>query len=107
MEKKTKIVPIRFTPKEIKQIAKEADTKGMKISAYVRMMANQSPRDYPEIRAQLKTLINEVNHIGNNINQITKNNNSKLYFEQDKRKLYAYMQKLNLTMQEVVKVVSD
>ena len=107
MEKKTKIVPIRFTPKEIKRITEEADTKGITLSVYVRMMANQSPRDYPEIREQLKALINEVNHIGNNINQITKNNNSKLYFEQDKRKLYACMQKLNLAMQEVVKIIGD
>ena len=66
MEKKKKIVSIRFTPKEIKQIAKEADTKGMKIYAYVRMMTNQSHRDYSEIRPQLKTLINkEVSmHLG-------------------------------------------
>ena len=105
--KKTERFTIRFEPKEAMRIQKEAEGRGMSVAAYLRCLTKQSPNDYPEIRAMLKTLINEVNHIGNNINQITKNNNSKLYYESDKRNLSAYMQKLNLSLQEVVKGIGN
>lgn len=55
----------------------------MTVAAYLRWTACYGPMDHPEVRTLLKSLINEINHIGNNINQIVKNNNSKLYFESD------------------------
>lgn len=106
-EKKTIRITVRFKPKEAIRIQKEADKYCLTPSAYLRMMANQTVQDNPEIRSQLKQLINEVNHIGNNINQIAKNNNSELYFENDKRRLLGYMKKLNTMMDEVVKLVGD
>lgn len=105
--KKSVRITVRFEPEEATRIIKEADKKGMTPSAYLRMMANQEPRDYPEIRTQLKQLINEVNHVGVNINQIVKNHNSGLYFEHDKKRLDAYMQKLNLTMKEAVTILGN
>lgn len=106
-EKRTVRITVRLKPEEALQIQKKADEKGMKPSAYLRLMANQTMQDNPEMRSQLKQLINEVNHIGNNINQITKNNNSELYYDHDKRRLYGYIQKLNRTMEEVVKAFGN
>ena len=70
--------------------AKEA---GMKESDYFRLLITQEPNDYPEVRQGLKSLINEVNRIGVNINEIVHNNNSGLV---------AYMRKLNEEMEKVV-----
>ena len=43
----------------------------------------------------MREFINEVNHIGTNINQIVHNHNSGIYSEDDKVRLIAYMRKLN------------
>ena len=48
-------------------------------SQYLRMLITNRPRDYPELLEALQNLTNEINHIGININQIVKNNNSGLY----------------------------
>ena len=88
-------------------VVKEAQNHGMTPSAYLRMMANQKPMDYLEIREQLNKLVTEVNRIGVNINQIVKNHNASLYSITDKKNLSAYMQKLNLTMKEVVSVIGN
>lgn len=69
---------------------------------------NLTPSDY--IRIQLnntnvkllsaeniydrKGLINEINHIGVNINQIVKNHNSHMYSDYEKKKLFAMMKKV-------------
>ena len=50
----------------------------------------------------MKSLINEINRIGVNINEIVYNNNSKLYRQSDKERLLAYMRRLNETMKEAV-----
>lgn len=106
-EKKVVRYTVRFRQEEAIQIQKEAEERKMTVAAYLRMMAKQKGNDYPELRKQLKTLIGEVNHVGNNINQIVKNNNSKLYYESDKRRLFACMQKMNLTLQEVVQAIGN
>lgn len=41
-----------------------------------------------------RKLIYEINHIGNNINQITKNYNSCLYSKLDREELFLLMQKI-------------
>lgn len=75
---------------------------GMNDSEYLRLMISQKPNDYPEIVDLLKELINEVNHIGININQIVKNYNSSFYKQDDKDRLYSYMRRLNILVQEAV-----
>ena len=55
----------------------------------------------------LKILINEMNRIGNNINQITRNHNSGLYSQSDRERLMAYMRKLNIAVKDVVDKVGD
>ena len=51
--------------------------------------------------------IRELRMIGNNINQITKNHNSKLYRKEDRELLSAYMKKLNLLVKEAVEKIGN
>ena len=73
-----------MTKKEAEFLKKNAEQNGMKESEYIRLLLSQKPNDYPEIRILLRELINEINAIGNNINQITRNHNSKLYRKEDR-----------------------
>lgn len=99
-EKRTVIKPFRMTETEAEELRRRAEENGMKESAYLRFLLSQRPRDYPEIRCLLRKLVSEVNAVGNNINQITRNYNSKLYCIEDRELLCAYMKKLNLTVRE-------
>ena len=101
-DKKTVVKPFRMTEKEAEKLKADAMLQGMKESEYIRLLISQKPNDYPEIRILLRDLINEVNAIGNNINQITRNYNSKLYRLEDRKLLLAYMKKLNLLVKEAV-----
>ena len=91
---------LRLMPCEAKALSDKAGAAGMCEADYLRLLITQKPNDYPEIRILLKDLINEVNAIGNNINQITRNYNSKLYRTEDRELLCAYMKKLNMTVKE-------
>ena len=93
---------LRLMPGEAKELSEKAGEAGMCEADYLRLLITQKPNDYPEIRILLKELINEVNAVGNNINQITRNYNSKLYRKEDRELLCAYMKKLNLTVREAV-----
>ena len=104
---KTVRITVRLEPEMARQVVRKACERDMTPSAYLRMLANQKPIDYPEIREQLNKLITEVNRIGVNINQIVKNHNSSLYSNMDKKNLSAYMQKLNLTLKEVVSIIGN
>ncbi len=89
---------LRLMPGEAKELSGKAAAAGMCEADYLRLLITQKPNDYPEIRILLKELINEVNAVGNNINQITRNYNSKLYRTEDRELLCAYMKKLNMTV---------
>ena len=106
-EKKDITKPFRLTQQEADRLKKQAQESGLKESEYIRLLLSQKPNDYPEIRILLKELISEVNAIGNNINQITKNHNSKLYRTEDRELLCAYMKKLNLTVREIADKMSS
>ena len=96
-----------MTKKEAEFLKKSAEQNGMKESEYIRLLLSQKPNDYPEIRILLRELINEINSIGNNINQITRNHNSKLYRKEDRELLSAYMKKLNLLLKEMIEKVGN
>ena len=98
---------LRLTPEEAKVLAIKAKDAGLSESAYLRLLIDQKPNDYQEIRKMLKVLINEVNRIGVNINQITYNNNTELYSKEDKENLTAYMRKLNLEVKKVVEQIGN
>ncbi len=98
---------LRLMPMEAEELSKKAKEAGLCEADYMRLLITQKPHDYPEIRILLKELINEVNAIGNNINQITRNYNSKLYRIEDRELLTAYMKKLNLLVKEAVSQIND
>lgn len=98
---------IRITKAENELLHQKAESMGMSESAYLRFMISQKPNDYPGVRKLLKELINEINHIGININQIVKNHNSELYSEEDKTRLFAYMRKLNTKVDEAVRMIGN
>lgn len=97
----------RLSESEAQLLKEKATANGMSESEYIRLMISQKPNDYPEIRKLLKEAINEINHIGININQIVKNNNSTFYQKEDKIKLTAYMQRVDETLQKVVKALGS
>lgn len=98
---------LRLMPVEAEKLAEKSKEAGMCEADYLRLLITQKPNDYPEIRILLKDLINEVNAIGNNINQITRNHNSKIYREADRELLSAYMKKLNLLVREVAENIEN
>ena len=96
-----------MSPEEAAELAEKAEKMNMTESEYLRFMISQKPTDYPEMRILLRELINEVDHIGTNINQIVHNNNSGLYSETDKEQLLAYMRKRNVEVKKVYEVISE
>ena len=96
---------LRLMPEEAKLLAEKATDKKMCEADYLRLLITQKPNDYPEIRLLLRELINEVNAIGNNINQITRNYNSKIYRIEDRELLKAYMKKLNLLVKDTAEQI--
>ena len=106
-DKKTVVKPFRMTEREAEKLRLDAEQRGLKESEYIRLLLSQKLNDYPEIRIMLRELINEVNAIGNNINQITRNHNSKLYRGEDRELLSAYMKKLNLLVKEAVETIGN
>ena len=98
---------LRLMPKEAQELAEKAKSAGMCEADYLRLLITQKPNDYPEICILLRELINEVNAIGNNINQITRNHNSKLYRETDREFLSACMKKLNLLVKEAADKIGN
>ncbi len=97
----------RLTKEQDEELKRKVAESGMTESEFIRLMITEQPKDYPEIRAMLDRLINEVNRIGVNINEIVYNNNSMLYKESDKQRLIAYMRKLNETVKGRVKDIGD
>ncbi len=92
---------LRVTPQEASLIRERAKERNLSEAKYMRLLISQKPNDYPEIRALLKELINEINHIGVNVNQIVYRHNTELYSERDKILLVAHMKKINTTLKEV------
>ena len=97
----------RLTEEQNEELQAKVSELGMTESEFIRLLITQRPKDYPEIRQMLNRLINEVNHIGVNINEIVHNNNSMLYSDSDKTRLLAYMNKLNETVNKAVKSIGD
>ena len=106
-DKLSLVKKFRLSSREANMLADKTQQANMTESEYLRLMISQKPSDYPEIRILLKELINEVNHIGTNINQIVHNHNSGIYSEDDKERLVAYMRKLNTEVNNVYKTVND
>jgi len=98
---------LRLTPSEATLLADKAKEADMNEAEFLRLLINQKPNSYPEIRKLLKELINEGNRIGNNINQITHRNNMGLSSSEDKNRVIAHMRKLSEKIDGVVKTFGN
>lgn len=98
---KTKTICCRITQNQYDSLMKLSEKTGNDKSECVRRILDanfakiEPAFEDKEIYLQRKKLINEINHIGNNINQIVHNANMEFYTDYDKNKLYALMNKLN------------
>lgn len=63
---------IRLSCEELEELNRKAKERGLSDSQYLRMLITNRPRDYPELLEALQNLTNEINHIGININQLSK-----------------------------------
>lgn len=97
----------RLTKEQDEELKRKVAELGMNESEFIRLLITEKPKDYSEIRQMLTGLIDEVNRIGVNINEIVHNNNSALYSDSDKSRLFAYMLKLNETLSKVVDDIGD
>lgn len=93
---------IRYSNDEAKEVQEQAAKVNLSVAEYIRTESLRTPNRYPEIRILLGRLVNEINHVGVNINQIVKRHNSGEYQEGDKVRLEAYLRKINDTLQEAV-----
>ena len=93
-------ISFRVTKEEKKKLQEMAQEYGVTESEFLRRQIRQRPSDYPEIKILMGHLINEINHVGVNINQIVKRNNAGFYDERDKVRLEAYMRKICDEVQE-------
>ena len=97
----------RLTREQDEELKRKVAQLGMTESEFIRLLITEKPKDYPEIRQMLTSLIGEVNRIGVNINEIVHNNNSALYSDSDKSRLFAYMLKLNEKLSKAVDSIGD
>ncbi len=95
MQKEVVKKTLRLIREDSELLCQKAKQAGMNENEYLRMLIRDKASDVPEIRGLLKSLINEVNHIGVNVNQIAKSSNAGYFNGADRQQLLAYMQKLN------------
>lgn len=93
---------LRLVKEDSDLLYEKAKQAGMNENEYLRVLIREKPSDMPEIRGLMKSLINEVNHIGVNVNQIARNSNAGYFGSADRQQLLAYMQKLNAEVEQVV-----
>ena len=93
---------LRLEKEDAELLCQKAALAGMSENGYLRMLIRDNFSEIPQIHGLIKTLINEVNHIGVNINQIVHHHNYELYSKADREQLIAYMRKLNATLKEAV-----
>lgn len=98
---------LRLVKEDSELLYDKAKQAGMNENEYLRMLIREKPANMPEVRGLIKLLINEVNHIGVNVNQIARNSNAGYFGSADKQQLLAYMQKLNMSVRQVVEKLGN
>ena len=106
---KTETIVVRVTPKMNDILIGIASSSGKSKSEICRKLIQsaisgknvkiESQESFLLKKRLAYELINEVNHIGTNINQIVHNVNSEYYSDYEKKKLFALMQKLTSLFQ--------
>lgn len=95
---------LRLTMRQRKLLNKKAEDSNITASAYLRNCITSQDIKSPSFEDMKvrKDLIREVNAVGTNINQIAKNVNGGFYSENEKRKLFALMQKLTEDVESIL-----
>ena len=107
MKKEVVKKTLRLVKEDAELLYEKASQAGMNENEYLRMLIRERPADMPEVRELIKSLINEVNHIGVNVNQIARNSNAGYFGSADKQQILAYMQKLNTAVRQVVEKLGN
>lgn len=100
MKDKAKL--IRFSEEDLKRIEQDARAAGKTFSEYIRELTLKEPAQHPEVIDVFNKLINEINHIGININQIARSANEGMLTYEDKKRLFAYLKTINKKVKEVI-----
>ncbi len=93
---------LRLMKKDREKLFQDAENANISASEYIRRLINNKRPYSREDIGTIKELIHEVNAIGVNINQIAKHFNSDFFSENEKRKLFAYMQQLIKNTEEII-----
>lgn len=99
----TKMVTIRVPNEMYKRI--ENKNK----SEYIRRLIDlqNTPSKSENVLKELLKMNFQLKKIGNNINQIVKNNNSKLYNENDKKQLVNYFDVINEKYSKLIETLKN
>jgi len=100
MKDKAKL--IRFSEEDLKRIDQDARAEGKTFSEYIRELTLKEPAQHLEVIEVFNKLINEINHIGININQIARSANEGILTYEDKKRLFAYLKTINKKVKEVI-----
>lgn len=97
----------RVTKEQKAYIEKVCCLQGISVSVYLRKLLDSQRQKLPisaekskEEREYRAKLIQEINRIGVNINQIVKNVNSFYYSREEKKELYALLEKVYALLKE-------
>lgn len=98
----------RISEREYQIILKE-EKRHKSRSEFFRMLLEEKlpTGERRGVQTELEKIRMEVNRIGTNINQITKNNNSGLYYLQDKKKLMQELQEIKMLMEQLTEKVGE
>lgn len=93
-----------MSDEDLKTLKIQTEKSGFKSeSAYIRFLIYNTPAKDPEIRQLLNKLIYEINKIGVNINQITRDYNTFLLTRTEKDQLDMHMRQIEKLVSEVQK----
>lgn len=93
---------LRISEKESRIVNQEAKKYGLSVNQYFKMLLLHRPKDYPEIRELLTDLRNEVNRVGNNINQIARKANESFIDRSDITLVITCLKKLVVSTDSVL-----
>lgn len=97
---------IRFNQASYEALIHRAAMANLNPSAYIRTLLLSPEKDNVS-REQLNSLLKEINYIGHNINQITKNHNAGFFSAAEKEKLDTSMKALRELLISYIERIED